>query len=110
VTIATDWEGMKLQGGARVVFSGNAPVPQGASLSDQSLLWINPPPKLDDAQRRLVLSAKNRLFLWGQFRTDANPSALRAWAAQSGVSWADLPSVGLYVSGEKLDEAMSPRP
>jgi hypothetical protein len=110
VTIATDWEGMKMQGGTRVIFSGNAPVPPGASLSDQSLLWINPPPKFDDAQRRVVLSAKNRLFLWGQFRTDANPSALRAWADQFGVSWADLPSVGLYVSGEKLDEAMSPRP
>jgi len=110
VTIATDWEGMKLQGGARVIFSGNAPVPPGASLSNQSLFWINPPPKLDEAQRRVVLSARNCLFLWGQFRTDANPSALRAWADQSGVSWADLPSVGRYVSGEKLDEAISPRP
>jgi hypothetical protein len=110
VTVATDWEGMKMQGGARVIFSGNAPVPPLTSLSDQSLLWINPPPKLDDAQRRLVLSAKNRLFFWGQFRTDANPSALRSWAAQSGVGWVDLPSAGLYVPGEKLDEAMSPKP
>ena len=110
VTVATDWEGMKLQGGARVVFSGNAPVPPGASLSDQSLLWINPPPKLDDAQKKAVLSARNCLFLWGQFRTDANPLALRAWAAQSGVSWADLPSVGLYVPGEKLDGANIPPP
>jgi hypothetical protein len=110
VTVATDWEGMKLQGGARVIFSGDAQVPPGASLSDQSLLWINPPPKLDDAQRRVVLSARKSLFFWGQFRTDANPSALRSWAAQSGVGWVDLPSAGLYVPGEKLDEAMSPKP
>lgn len=110
VTVATDWEGMKLQGGARVIFTGNAPVPQGASLSDRALLWINPPPKLDDAQRRVVLSARKSLFFWGQFRTDANPIALRAWAAQSGVAWVDLPSAGLYVPGEKLDEAISPKP
>ena len=107
-TVATDWEGMKQAGSGRIVFSGNAPVPPEASLPNGALLWINPPPKLDDAQRKVVLSAKKSLFLWGQFRTDANPMGLRLWAAQSGVAWADLPGTGLYVPGEKLDWARLP--
>jgi hypothetical protein len=44
------------------------------------------------------------------FCTDANPRALRAWAAQSGVTWVDLPGAGLYVSGDKLDWASLPPP
>ena len=110
VIVATDWEGMKQAGSGRIVFSGDAPVPMGVSLPGCSLLWINPPPKLDEAQRKVVLSARKRLFLWGQFRTDANPIALRAWAAQSGVTWVDLPGAGLYVSGDKLDWASLPPP
>ena len=105
VIVATDWEGMKQAVSGRIVFSGDAPVPMGVSLPGCSLLWINPPPKLDEAQRKVVLSAKKSLFLWGQFRTDANPKALRVWAAQSGVTWADLPGTGLYVPGDKLDWA-----
>ena len=110
ISVATDWEGLKQQGSGRIVFSGEAPVSAGASLPEGSLLWINPPPKLDDAQKKAVLSARKSLFLWGQFRTDANPMALRAWAAQSGVAWVDLPGAGLYVPGEKLDGANFPPP
>jgi hypothetical protein len=109
-TVATDWEGMQQAGSGRIVFSGNAPTPMGVSLPGCSLLWINPPPELDEAQRKVVLSARKSLFLWGQFRTDANPIALRAWAAQSGVTWVDLPGAGLYVSGDKLDWASLPPP
>jgi len=110
VIVATDWEGMKQAVSGRIVFSGNAPVPMGVSLPGCSLLWINPPPELDEAQRKVVLSVRKSLFLWGQFRTDANPRALRAWAAQSGVMWADLPGTGLYVPGDKLDWAGLPLP
>jgi hypothetical protein len=105
VIVATDWEGMKQAGSGRIVFSGDAPVSPGASFSGRSLVWINPPPKLDEAQRKVVLSARKSLFLWGQLRTDANPMTLRSWASQSGVAWVDLPGTGLYVPGEKLDWA-----
>jgi len=110
VIVATDWEGMKQAVSDRIVFSGDALVSPGASFSGRSLVWINPPPKLDEAQRKVVLSARKSLFLWGQFRTDANPMALRAWAAQSGVTWVDLPGTGLYVPGDKLDWASLPPP
>ena len=109
-TVATDWEGMKQAGSGRIVFSGDAHVPLGVSLPGCSLLWINPPQELDEAQRKAVLSAKKSQFLWGQFRTDANPRALRAWAAQSGVTWIDLSGTGLYVPSEKLDWASLPPP
>ena len=109
-TVATDWEGMKQAGSGRIIFSGDAPVSPGASFSGRSLVWINPPPKLDEAQRKVVLSARKSLFLWGQLRTDANPRALRAWAAQSGVTWVDLPGAGPYVPDDKLDWARLPPP
>jgi hypothetical protein len=110
VIVATDWEGMKQAVSGRIVFSGDAPVSPGASFSGRSLVWINPPPKLDEAQRKVVLSARKSLFLWGQLRTDANPMTLRSWASQSGVAWVDLPGTGLYVPGEKLDSARLPLP
>jgi hypothetical protein len=110
VIVATDWEGMKQAVSGRIVFSGDAPVSPGASFSGRSLVWINPPPKLDEAQRKVVLSARKSLFLWGQLRTDANPMTLRSWASQSGVAWVDLPGTGLYVPGEKLDWARLPLP
>jgi hypothetical protein len=108
VTVATDWEGMKPQESTRVVFTGNAPVPAGVSLSGDSLLWVNPPAELDQIQTKMVLSFTKRTLLWGELRSDADPMDLRKWAGQSGVSWVDLPGTGLYVPGEKLGEAMTP--
>ena len=101
-TVAMDWDALKHTKLKQIIFSGNSKVPAEARLEGASLLWINPPEELNEVQRQLMLSAKKRVFLWGELRSDANPYLFRRWAKDSAIEWVDLPGSGLFVPPDKF--------
>jgi hypothetical protein len=101
-TVAMDWDALKHTKLKQIIFTGNANVPPEARLEDASIFWINPPEVLNEAQRQVMLSAKKRLFLWGELRSDANPYLLSRWAKASAVDWIFLRGSGLFVPPDKF--------
>lgn len=101
-TVAMDWYALKHTKLKQIIFTGNPKVPKEARLEDATLFWINPPEKINEAQRELMLSAKKRVFLWGELRSDANPYELIRWAKDSGVDWIDLRGCGFFIPADKF--------
>jgi len=63
-----------------IVLSGRATIPAGgAFVQPYELLWLNPPAKLNEAQRGVVEQAAKKTMVWGELRTDANPRELKSW-------------------------------
>jgi len=102
VTVVMDWDTLKHTEGKKIIFSGNPKIPTELRLEDATLFLVNPPEKLNDAQRQLMLSAKKRVVFWGELRSDANPYLLHCWANDSGIDWIDLRGCGFFVPASRV--------
>jgi hypothetical protein len=79
----------------RVVFSGNAkeiPPLEGG----YDLVWLNPPGRLSEMQKKVVIGAKHKIVVWGELRTDASSRELKPWFnSLPGTEWWEIPGDGL---------------
>ncbi len=89
-----------------VVLSGRASVPEMATFPPPyDLVWLNPPAKLDHAQRRVVVEAAKKTIVWGELRTDANPRELKMWIETlPDGRWVDVRGSGQLLKRGMLGE------
>lgn len=85
-----------------LVLSGTAAIPHGGSLPAYTkLVWLNPPPVLDEQQSMLVRNAMEAHLFWGELRADASPHDLRLWAQTlPTVTWHTVRGRSLFLGDE----------
>lgn len=63
-----------------IILSGSAPLRTGDRPPAPCVVtWLNPPARLNAAQKRFLEGAAKKTILWGELRTDANPGNLQTW-------------------------------
>lgn len=88
----------------RIILSGDAPISPEAVLPEAyDLLWLNPPPVLDEGQKNMVEKASMKTVVWGEMRTDGSPRKLKAWfEALPEAQWKLAPGSGMFL-GQSQD-------
>ena len=93
VAVAQSWDAVQ----SPVVLSGNAPEPPDSLVCDH-IIWLSPPAGISPGLKQLVERASRKTIIWGDLRSDSNPSALRGWfESLQGAQWGVYQGRGKYV-------------
>jgi len=99
VGVAWDMAAIREALASEIVLSGSAPIRAGETFSESSsITWLNPPARLDANQEQVLEMAVEETIIWGELRTDANPSRLKAWfEGLPGGQWIFVRDKGLFL-------------
>lgn len=102
--VVGDAEVIREQSPRKIALSGNAGFPSGGVLvPPYDLVWLNPPSKMETAQKTIVEAANRKWIVWGELRTDANPRRLKPWfEALSQASWVAVPGKALLLDNFEI--------
>jgi len=99
VGAAWDMEEIRKALPSEIVLSGSAPIRADDRFSQCcTVTWLNPPARLDVEQQRILEMAAKKIIIWGEHRSDANPSRLKAWfEGLPGGQWIFVRGRGLFL-------------
>jgi len=107
------WQFDHIAGGKpeRIILSGDAPIsPEAALPEPYDLVWLNPPPMLDEGQKNVLEKASMKTVVWGEMRTDGSPRKLKTWLeALPQAQWKSAPGSGMFL-GQSQDALAVPGP
>lgn len=92
----------------RIVLSGSSQIKAGEHFSEPyALIWLNPPGRLDAEQKRVLEKASEKIIVWGEFRSNANPTLLKAEImGLPKARWVTVFGGGMFLDGNQLKNLM----